>query len=146
MTRTWIAVVALLVIVVVAGVGLGAYAYGMNVGQTQALKDRARISPDRDSQSAIPSSSRNSPPANAISGQVQQIANNTIELNTLTGVIVVEVNDQTQYQKTVPGSLADIQPGERITVQCSRGADGSYIVRFLQIGGGRMVMPGAGGD
>ncbi len=146
MTRTWIAVVALLVIVVAAGVGLGAYAYGVNVGQTQALKDRARILQDRESQPAMPGGSRSSPPANTISGQVKQLADDTIELNTLTGVIVVTVNDQTQYQKTVPGSLADIQPGERITVQCNRGADGSYTARFLQIGGGRMVMPGAGGN
>lgn len=146
MTRTWIAVVALLVIVVAAGMGLGAYAYGVNVGKAQAVNDRARILQERESQSAIPGSSRNSPPANTISGQVQQLAGDTIELNTLTGVVVVKVNDQTQYQKTVPGSLADIQPGERITVQCKREGDGSYTARFLQIGGGRMVMPGAGGN
>ena len=144
MTRTWIAGVALLVIVVAAGVGLGAYAYGMNVGQAQAFNERARILPERESQSALAGGSRNAPPANIISGQVQQLTDNTIELNTLTGVIVVTVNDQTQYQKTVPGSLTDIQPGERITIQCDHGADSSYTARFLQIGGGRMVLSGSG--
>ncbi len=50
------------------------------------------------------------------------------------------VGDQTQIQKMGQGSLGDIQPGERITVQGTRGSDGSFSAQMIQIGGA----PGGG--
>jgi hypothetical protein len=73
-------------------------------------------------------------PANFATGQVKQIDGNTIQLSTATDVLTVKINDQTQIQKTGAGTVGDLQPGERIVVQGTRGSDGTFTAQSVQIG------------
>ncbi len=142
MKLEWIAIVALIVIVVAGGVGFGAYTVGKNAGETQALEARARFPQDRGGAAAngqgTTGGTRGANPGNFASGQVKQVTGDIIELNTATDLLKVKVDSPTQFQQTVPGSLDDIQPGERITIQGDRAADGSYTARCVQIGGARL--------
>ena len=74
-------------------------------------------------------------PGNFVAGQVQQVNGNTIELTTANGSVTVDAGSQTQILKTSQGSLSDIQAGERISVQGTREADGSFTAQMIQIGG-----------
>jgi hypothetical protein len=49
-------------------------------------------------------------------GQIKAVNGNTIEISTATSVVTVKVNDQTLISKTDRGTLADLQPGDRVTV------------------------------
>ena len=62
-------------------------------------------------------------------------------------MLTIKLTADTRIQKMDQGSLTDIQPGERITVQGSRGSDGSFAAQSIQIGaGGFGGAPGAGGN
>jgi hypothetical protein len=73
-------------------------------------------------------------PANFATGQVKQIDGNTVQLSTATEVLTVKINDQTQIQKTGTGTVGDLQPGERVVVQGTRGSDGTFTAQSVQIG------------
>ncbi len=49
-------------------------------------------------------------------GQVKSVNGNTVEISTATSVVTVQVNGQTTITKTDPGSISDLQPGDRVTV------------------------------
>jgi outer membrane murein-binding lipoprotein Lpp len=142
MKLKWIAIVALVVVVVVGGIGFGAYAVGKHAGEAQALNARVRILQERGGATAngqgTTGRTRGVISGNFVSGQVIQVSGDIIELNTATDLLKVKVDNQTQFQQTIPGSLSDIQPGERITIQGDRAADGSYAARFVQIGGAQL--------
>ena len=55
---------------------------------------------------------------------------------------LVLVTDQTQIQKQAQGSVSDIQIGERLVIQGTRGSDGTLTAQSIQIGRG----PGPGGN
>ena len=75
-------------------------------------------------------------PGNFASGEIKQVDGDTIRLSTATEVLTVKLNDQTEIQKTATGAVSDLQPGERITVQGERAADGTFTARSIQIGSG----------
>jgi hypothetical protein len=154
MKGKWIALIVVGVIVVGAAAAFGGYTAGVSTGKTQALAARNAFLADRgigNGQGTAafngqgPNGGQNGGrPFNAdnfATGQVKQIDGNTIQLSTAQAVVTVKVNDQTQIQKMGPGSLADIQTGERITVQGTRGADGVMSAQSIQIGG---RFPGGG--
>jgi hypothetical protein len=64
-------------------------------------------------------------PNNFAAGQVKSVNGDTIELSTAQSVLKVKLSDNTQIQKMAAGSSSDIQTGERITVQGTRGTDGT---------------------
>jgi hypothetical protein len=80
-------------------------------------------------------------PDNMAFGQVNQVSGNSVQLSTPdNGTLAVTVSDQTQIQKMVLGSLSDIQTGERVSAQGTRGSDGTFMAQVIQIGG----LPGQG--
>jgi hypothetical protein len=154
MKGKWIAVIVVGVIVVGALAGFAGYTAGVNAGKTQALAARdaflaARGAGNGQGGAAFggqgttggQNGGRQFNPDNFATGQVKQIDGNTIQLSTAQSVLTVKVNDQTQIQKMGAGTVSDIQTGERITVQGTRGADGVMTAQSVQIGG---RFPGGG--
>ncbi len=158
MKAKWIGIVIAIVIIVGAGAGYGGYTMGVQAGQTRAAQIRTDFLAARQAGgqqgganpgqgargglSGMPAGGQagqsggaqfNS--ANFAIGQVKQIDGNTVQLSTATEVLKVTISDQTQIQKTGQGSLGDIQPGERITVQGTKASDGSFSAQMIQIGG-----------
>jgi hypothetical protein len=78
-------------------------------------------------------------------GQVKQVDGNTVQLSTATEVLKVKIGVKTQIQKMGQGSLSDIQPGDRITVQGTRKSDGTFTAQMIQIGAAPGGAPPAGG-
>jgi hypothetical protein len=147
MKAKWIAAVAGIVIVVALVVGFGGYSLGVKAGQAQALAARTRFFADRGVGTGGQGFGGGQGGGqfnadNFASGQVKQIDGNTIQLSTAQNVLTVKLTDKTQIQKMGPGTATDIQPGERITIQGSKGSDGVFTAQMIQIGGGRF---GGGG-
>ncbi len=159
MKTKWIPIIVALVIVVAAGAAFGGYTFGVKAGQAQAADVRAGFLAARGLGSqqgmAGPSQGGAGFPgagasgqsgglqanvANFAAGQVKQVDGSTIQLSTATEVLKVKIGDRTQFQKMGQGSISDIQPGERITVQGARASDGSFTAQMIQIGSG----PGGG--
>jgi len=148
MKASWIGIVIVIVIVVAAGVGFGAYTMGKSAGQQQALQARTAFLQARGFGGATGAATggqgaaagRNFDPNNFASGQVKTISGNTIELSTATSVVTVQLSAQTIISKTVNGTVSDIQPGERITIQGTRASDGTLQAQSVQIG--RAGFPG----
>ena len=153
MKGKWIAIMVVCVVVVAAVVGFGSYTFGVKAGQAQALAARNQFVAQRglgtngqtgtggQGTSGGQGGARQFNPDNFASGQVKQIDGNTIQLSTAQSVVTVKVDDRTRIQKMASGSLSDIQTGERITVQGTRGADGVMTAQSIQIGG---RLPGGG--
>jgi hypothetical protein len=149
MKGKWIALIVVSVIVIGAAAGFGGYTAGVSAGKTQALAARndflaARGAGNGQGAAAFnggQNGGRQFNPDSFASGQVKQIDGSTIQLSTAQAVVTVKVNDQTQIQKMGAGSLSDIQTGERITVQGTRGSDGVMTAQSVQIGG---RLPGGG--
>jgi len=66
-------------------------------------------------------------------GQVKTIDGNTMTLSTAQDVITVNLSDATQIEKTVTGSVSDLQPGTRVTVIGQEEKNGSLTARRIQI-------------
>jgi hypothetical protein len=144
MKGKWIALIVVALVVVAAASAFGGYTTGVNAGKTQALAARdaffaARGIGTGQGGAGFTGQGGNGGqqfnPNNFATGQVKQIDGNTIQLSTAQAVVTVKVSDQTQIQKMGSGSLSDIQTGERITVQGTRGADGVMTAQSIQIGG-----------
>jgi hypothetical protein len=147
-----ISIVVVLVIVAAGVAGVAGYTFGVKTGQTQAANTRSNFLAQRGvggnpPAGTAPGFGGGAPAgqsaggtqanvANFAMGQVKQVDGTTIQLSTATEVLKVKVSDQTQIQKMGQGSIGDIQAGERITVQGTRGADGSFTAQMIQIGGG----------
>ncbi len=161
MSGKWIAIVVVIVIVVGAAAAFGGYTYGVQAGAQRAQNIRAAFLADRGiggnggqggqggfggGQGANGGTNRQFNPNNFAAGQVKSISGNTIELSTAQSVVKVQLTDQTQIQKTAAGAPSDIQAGERITVQGTRGSDGTMTAQAIQIGGNRGPFGGNGGQ
>jgi hypothetical protein len=149
MGAKWIAIVVVVVIVVGAAAGFAAYNMGVQAGLQQAQNIRSQFFADRGLGGGAAGgaaaggfggqtgTNRQFNPNNFATGQVKTVNGNTVELSTATEVLKVQLTDQTQIQKTGPGTVSDIQAGERVTVQGARGSDGTFIAQSIQIGGNR---------
>ncbi len=49
-------------------------------------------------------------------GEIKSVNGDTVEISTANSVVTVKVNDQTLISKTERGTVADLQPGDRVTV------------------------------
>lgn len=87
-----------------------------------------------------------------VMGVVEKVADREFSVRSNSGEApaTVRVNDQTAIRKQVAGTVADIQPGERISVRGERQSDGTVTAASVQVGGsgGPMPMfaPAAGGQ
>ncbi len=150
MNGKWIGIVVLIVIVVGAAAGYGGYSFGHQAGLTDAENIRNTFLASRGMGGGYgagaggagygggaggTTGSRQFNSANFASGQVKDINGNTIDLTTATDQVKVIVGPQTQIEKQAQGSVSDIQPGLRITVQGTRASDGSMTAQSVQIGG-----------
>jgi hypothetical protein len=137
----WIAGVVIAAVVIAALVGFGSYSLGVKAGQAQALAARQSFLAARgiggNGQAAFGGQGGGGQfnPNNFAAGQVKQVDGNTIQLSTATAVVTVKISDQTQIQKMASGTVSDIQVGERLTVQGTKGADGVFSAERIQIGG-----------
>ena len=134
---------AIVALIVIAVVGAGAFIAGSNYGEAQAQNTRAEFFRNR--QGGAPGGQGAASGQTGQNGQggqfgrpaafgtIKSVSGNTIQVTQQDGTTVtVTVDQQTTYQKTVSGSLSDLQPGERITVMSNQ--TGSNIVaRDIQI-------------
>lgn len=56
-------------------------------------------------------------------GQIKSVNGNTVEISTANQVVTIQVSDQTVISKTDRGSVADLQPGDRVTVFAPQSGD-----------------------
>ena len=152
----WIAVAVASVIVVGVIAGYGGYTLGVTAGQTRAADIRTNFLAARGAGTGqqgagmpgqgapggmpgAPAGGQNGGQnagaqfnaANMAMGQVKGVDGSTVQLSTATEVLKVKIGDKTQIQKMGQGSLSDIQPGDRITVQGARASDGSFTAQSL---------------
>jgi hypothetical protein len=148
--------VAALVVVVAFAAAAGGFLYGRNVGQTQAQATRQRFFEDRfgtaTGQGASPAQGGGQPGTGVLVGGgtvgvVKSVNGNTIEISTRDAVVTVTLDSQTVIEKSVAGTLADIQEGQRVTVVGSSQGENKIAARRIQLipaGGGsfgRSVTP-----
>jgi Domain of unknown function (DUF5666) len=138
MNVKWAAIVVAIVVVVAAAAGFGGYTMGKNAGQAQALTARSAFLTARGAGgtggTGGAGGGRNIDPNTFASGQVKSISGDTVQLSTATDVLTVKLSSQTQIQKQATGAVSDIQPGERLTIQGTRAADGTFTAETVQIG------------
>jgi hypothetical protein len=128
--KTWLT--AVIVVVVMAVVGVGAFFAGTSYGEAQAQNTRTEFFRNRQGGAGGPggtfgqggqngqngqSAQNNAFGRAAAFGTVKSVNGNTIQLTQQDGsTVTITVNSQTTIQKTDNGTVADIQPGERLTV------------------------------
>ena len=137
---------AIVALIVIAVVGVGAFIAGSNYGEAQAQNTRAEFFRNR--QGGAPNGQGAPTGQNGQNGQngqggqfgrpaafgtIKSISGNTIQVTQQDGTTVtVTVDQQTTYQKTVSGTLSDLQPGERITIMSNQ-TGGNIVARDIQI-------------
>jgi len=129
-------IVATIVAVLVIVVGVGAFFVGDNYGQQQAQNIRNDFLRARQGGTGAPNGAPGQFGQNGQGGQagqngqqagqsgrpaafgtVKSVTGNTVVVAQQDGsTVTVTVDSQTTIQKTVNGTVSDIQPGERITV------------------------------
>ncbi len=67
------------------------------------------------------------------SGQVKSIEGNVLTLSTAQDVVTVNLSDSTRIQKTVSGTVGDLQPGMRVMVSGEKDNSGNINASQVQI-------------
>jgi hypothetical protein len=151
------AFIVLLVMAVILGSAIGgALAGGVAIGKSQGRQEARQSLLSQISQSSSTSTTGQGNvqvPGNytgilssgrATVGTVEKVEGSLITLNTSTGTVLVNIGNGTSIQKLAEGSLADISPGENITVSGNKNADGSIEARSITITLG-FILPSFGG-
>ncbi len=145
MNAKWVGIVVVVAILAGAIAGYAGYTTGVQNGMQQAQNIRNQFLAARGitgqgghggfgGGANGQGGNRQFNPDNFTAGQVKSVNGNTIQLSTAQSVVNVVLDDQTQIQKMGPGTVSDIQTGERITVQGTRNSDGSFKAQTVQIG------------
>jgi hypothetical protein len=79
--------------------------------------------------------------AGAVVGAIEKVEGNVLTVRTQQGAATVNFTAETDVRQSVPAQAADLQAGEFVTAQGTRGADGAIQARTLTIG----PAPAAGG-
>jgi hypothetical protein len=66
-------------------------------------------------------------------GQVKSVDGNELTISTAQDVATVHTSDATQIEKTVLGSISDLQPGTRVLVVGQNEKDGTLSASLIQI-------------
>ncbi len=142
--KTVIAVAVAIVLAVV--IGAGGFFAGTAYGQSQAQDTRAEFFRNRQGGGQFAQNGQGAPNGQAgqsgqggqfgrpaAFGTVKSVNGSTLVITQQDGsTVTVTTNAQTTVQKTVEGTVSDIQPGERVTVTSDQ--TGSNIVaRAIQV-------------
>lgn len=129
-------------IVLVAAAGFGGFEEGKAYQSNQANQIRSQFLQARGLNPNGFSGQNGSSPngggrgagfGGGVTGNIKDIQGSTLDLSTATDVTTVNLSASTQIEKTVPGTSADLQPGERLVIRGSRNADGSLAADQIQI-------------
>jgi hypothetical protein len=159
----WILLAALITVVAAGASAFVAYGQGKEAGITEGLATRNNFLQQRSSATggaaaaqgsagqgqgtaAGQGQARGSAAGNFTTGQVKSVNGSEIEVTTQTESVKVKLTAQTQITKSVSGAASDIQPGERIVVQGSKGTDGAVEARSIQLGQLGALFSGAPGQ
>lgn len=124
-----------LALALIVGAGVGGYLVGSQAGFARANQIRTQFLEQRGAGGGGGQGQGTGRAAGGFAtGQVTTIAGGVIELSTAQAAVKVNVTDQTQVLKMDAGALTDIKPGDRITVQGDRQADGTITATRIQIG------------
>ncbi len=127
----------LVVLAIVAGVG--GFVVGMGVGSRRAANVRRQFLAERTGGSggfglwlgnAPDGGQGNAGPA--VMGTVKSVNGDTVTVTTRNGDVEVRVGSDTTVRKMGEGTIADIQPGQRITVM-GDSANGTVTARSVQV-------------
>jgi hypothetical protein len=140
-------VVAVVVLVAVIGVGCfyGGMVYGK--GQTSTTTAVAGGPPQGGAFSYGPgapgagqggaNASGGTAQAGMLVGQVDSVASGVLTITDSSGKLVqIKATDTTLIQKPASVAITDLQKGDQVIVSASKGADGTYTARSIQVGTG----------
>jgi hypothetical protein len=136
-------IVSAIVVLIVIVTGVGAFFVGDNYGQQQAQNIRNDFLRARQGGTGAASGVPSQPGQTgqqagqvgrpAAFGTVKSVTGNTLVVTQQDGTTVtVTVDQQTAIQKTVIGTIADIQPGERVTVSSDQ-TGSNVTARSIQL-------------
>lgn len=144
--RTVVTIAIAIVLAVI--IGAGGFFAGTAYGQSQAQDTRAEFFRNRQGGTAGQTGQNGQPGQNGQFGQngqggqfgrpsafgtVKSVSGNTIVVTQQDGSTVTVTTDaQTVVQKTVNGTVSDIQPGERVTVQSDQ-TGSNVLARAIQV-------------
>ncbi len=146
----------LIVIAIVSAIGLaaaGGFWSGMQYQSSLADRAQANFESARGPLSRMPGGQRpegqfqgGGAPAGLITragtaGSVKALEGNTLTLSTAQDVTTVKLSKDTVIQKTVTGSLEDLQTGVRVMVAGERNDDGSIDAAQITILPGDALLP-----
>ena len=141
----------LLVLIASAATAVAGYFYGFDQGQTQAQNVRAEFFSQRAGapSGAMPEASQTGQPGQAgqraggnlaargTAGTIKSVQGNTLQLTAADGSAVnVTLDAQTTIQKLAPGASADLQAGQRVTIQGNT-TGGTLTARLIIVGLGQ---------
>lgn len=123
---------------IAAGGGFeGGMAYQRNQAnqiRNQFLQSRGFNAPNG---GQLPSGSSSNPGfsrfGGGVTGSIKDIQGNKLELSTATDVTTVNLTTNTQIEKNISGTTADLQPGEQLIVRGQRDSNGNVTAEQIQI-------------
>ncbi|MBI5301310.1 MAG: hypothetical protein HY868_04165 [Chloroflexi bacterium] len=142
--------IVFILIAAIAGAATG-YLYGVDQGKTEATNVRAEFfaaraapsNPSADPNAATQPGQQNQARGAGLAalrgtaGIIKSIQGNTLQVTAQDGSTVnVNLDAQTNVQKMVPGTNADLKAGERITVQ-GNASSGTVNARLIIVGLGQ---------
>ena len=75
-------------------------------------------------------------------GTLKSVNGNTLTLTTMQGSdVTVDVNDSTSIQKTIAGTISDLQQGESVTVMGTQDASGNITANVISIRPASQISP-----
>ncbi len=131
-------IAGLVVLAIVAGVG--GFVLGTGVGSRRAANVRRQFLAERTGgngngfgqwMGAAPNGGQG-PNGPAVMGTVKSVNGDTVTVTTRNGDVQVKVASDTAVRKMADGTIADIQPGQRITV-VGDSANGTVTARSVQL-------------
>jgi hypothetical protein len=151
-TVKWVVVVVVVALVAAGAAGFGGYSMGKTAGTQQALTARQNFLAARgfggNGQTGGTGGAAGGQAGFAGGqggangqgfarggnfGQIKDVSGDTLDLSTATAVVKVKLTNQTQIEKQAAGTMADLQPGERITVVGDTGSDGTVTATRIQL-------------
>ncbi len=153
MNRTVKIILAIGVVLVLMGASGGAgYALGLRTGTARAQATVQQFINERMGGSAqgtqpffrqgqgglfggTPSPNRQMAGAvgGGLSGVVDKVSEDTIEITMRDQTFAIRLTDQTQIRKSTEGSRADLKAGDTVVITGERAADGTLTARSIQI-------------
>ena len=128
----------LVAVIVAVGLAAGCFYGGMAYQRTQTANIRAafaasRGGPPNATDTAGGGGGRGGFFGGGARGQVKSIEGNALTLSTAQNVTTVNLSNSTQIEKTGPGTLSDLHPGQQVQVTGQRDAKGNIAAVTILI-------------